>query len=149
MGTIALVHIIIITIQMKLRIMLLKKKRRSPQKSLSTMLLSTLLCKYFTLSQKPRHKNLRVPSQIVIIMIIQLQKARVAEAMISQKVAWAEAVVEAEVAVEAAAGVVHLHAQIASHIRALVVHLTMSIALTALIPAAILPELRRELNGAN
>lgn len=52
-------------------------------------------------------------------------------------------------AVEAAAGVVHLHAQIASHIRALVVHLTMSIALTALIPAAILPELRRELNGAN
>jgi hypothetical protein len=85
MGTIALAHIIIIIIQMKLRIMLLRKKRRRPQKSLSTMLLSTSLCKYFTLSQKPRLKNLRVPSQIVIIMIIQLQKARVAEAMISQK----------------------------------------------------------------
>jgi hypothetical protein len=82
-------------------------------------------------------------------MIIQLQKARVAEAMISQKEAGVGAVVEAEAAVEAAAGVVHLHAQIASHIRALVVHLTMSIALTVLIPAAILLELRRELNGAN
>jgi hypothetical protein len=87
MGTIALVHIIIIIIQMKLRITLLMKKRRSPKKSLSTMLLSISLCRYFTLSQKLRHKNLRVPSQIVIIMIIQLQKARVAEAMISQKVA--------------------------------------------------------------
>jgi hypothetical protein len=78
-------------------------------------------------------------------MIAQLQKVRVAVAMINQKVA----VVGAVVAVEAAAEVVHLHSQILSHILAPAANLTMSIVRTVHVQAAILRELGHELNGAN
>jgi hypothetical protein len=82
-------------------------------------------------------------------MITQLQKVRVVEAMINKKVAGVGGVVVAEVAVEVAAGVVHLHTVIVSHIPAPAANLTMSIVRTIHIQAVILLELGHELNGAN
>lgn len=67
MATIVIAHIMIIILKKKKKNIM---KRRNIIRNLNTTLLSLSSCKYCTLSLRLHHKNLRVLSQIVIMIIL-------------------------------------------------------------------------------